>query len=77
MKGEYLYADLGRGRRGGGYACTDIVAGTCAGQFGPGGAVPGGSFVGGGGRDNGIHVVRVGLNYLFNSSRSGGVVARY
>jgi outer membrane immunogenic protein len=77
VKGEYMYADLGRRRGGGAYACTDIVAGTCAAQFGAGGAFPGGAFVGGGGRDNGIHVVRVGLNYLFNSSRSGGVVARY
>lgn len=72
VKAEYLYADIG-GRRGGGYTCAGTA---CGPQFGGAGAYPGGRFVGGRG-DNGLHVVRVGVNYLFNSTPAGGVVARY
>ncbi len=71
VKGEYLYADLGGGRRGG-YTCSSTGT-TCTDQA----ATPT-RFAGGGRGDSGIHVVRVGINYLFNSSPSrGGVVAAY
>lgn len=76
VRGEYLFADVGGGRRGR-YNCTTTAGTACADQFGAGGAAPGGAFVGGRGGSNGVHVFRVGVNYLFNSSRSGGVVAAY
>ncbi len=76
VRGEYLFADVGGGRRGR-YNCTTTAGTACADQFGAGGAAPGGAFSGGRGGSNGIHVFRVGINYLFNSMPSGAVVARY
>ena len=72
VKAEYLYANLNNGRRGtNAYTCTDVVAGTCAGQAGT-------TFIDGNRRGrNGTSIARVGINYLFSTGGSAPVAARY
>jgi outer membrane immunogenic protein len=60
IKGEYLYVNTSRNRRGGVYSCADVAAGTCASFSGVGA-----TFSDSRRNTNGINVVRMGVNYKF------------
>ena len=58
IKGEYIYANFGSGRGNRAYACTNVVAGTCAAQAGN-------TFISTGRSRNDFSLLRVGVNYKF------------